>query len=115
TLLINQICSYFQKSSLSEILPCIYGAKNVKKQIASLSKLVINAADNGDRTANHIIENHGRFIGESIACIIEKLFKERSKTTDIPVVLVGGLFKRIDLFIPFIKKVLYEKQLNAKF
>src|SRR5699024_720265 len=40
--LIERICDFFEKASLPDILPDVYQVENVKEQVASLSKLVID-------------------------------------------------------------------------
>lgn len=98
------ICSFFQVNSVPDIVHQIYHATNIKEQIASLSRLVVEAADNEDAVAMRIVQRNGRAIGESINCLSRKLFNGRERDKGIPVVLTGGVFNRLDLFKPFIKE-----------
>lgn len=104
----TRICEYFQVRSLPDIVHQIYHTKNIKEQIAALSRLVVEAADNGDGAAMNIIQSNGAAIGESIRCLIEKLFKLQEQEEDIPVVLAGGLFNRLDLFRTAIEEKLHK-------
>lgn len=109
----ERICEYFQVHSLPDIIHHVYQAKNVKEQIASLSKLVVESADNGDLIAEKIIQKHGLAMGESIACLAKKLFTNEERVRGIPVVLTGGLFNRLDLFKTSIEEKLYRTNINA--
>ena len=112
--LIERICDFFEKASLPDILPDVYQVENVKEQVASLSKLVIDAADNRDDVAKEIIHKHGLYIGESIVSMINKLFiSQNSKINNLPIVLTGGLFNRLDLFEDSIRDKLYQAQVGA--
>ncbi|PAV30975.1 hypothetical protein CIL05_04480 [Virgibacillus profundi] len=108
------ILEHFQVKSLPGILDSIYQSKNTKEVIASLSKLVVKAADHGDKTAKSIIKENGLYIGKSISCLIKKLFSEKVIQEQIPVVITGGLFKRIDLFEESIDKVCRENNIDAR-
>lgn len=112
--LMERICDFFNKASLPDILPDVYQAENVKEQVASLSKLVIDAADNGDDVAKEIILKHGLYIGESIVSMINKLFiSQNNKINNLPIVLTGGLFNRLDLFEASIRDKLSQAQMDA--
>src|SRR5699024_4642839 len=101
----------FEKASLPDILPDVYQVENVKEQVASLSKLVIDAADNRDDVAKEIIHKHGLYIGESIVSMINKLFiSQNSKISNLPIVLTGGLFIRLDCLEDSILYKLYQSE-----
>src|SRR5699024_4033280 len=75
-----------------------------------------DAADNRDDVAKEIIHKHGLYIGESIVSMINKLFiSQNSKISNLPIVLTGGLFNRLDLFEDSIRDKLYQAQVGANF
>lgn len=110
----DHIVSHFQLDALPDSIHLIYQAKNSKELIASLSKLVVKATDNGDHVAEKIIRKNGIKIGESITSLIQKLFTEQERAGHIPVVLTGGLFNRLDLFKTSIEEVLSENHIFAQ-
>lgn len=112
TLLHESILDHFQVDSLPEVIHPVYHADNVKEGIATLGKLVFDAADKDDEMALSIINDHGEAIGLRIVCLIEKLFNGKSNRP-IPVVLAGGVFKRLDLFEDVIEKTIASKERNA--
>lgn len=114
TELYDLILDHFKVQSLPDIIQIVYHGKNTKELIASLSKIVVKAADNGDRDAKNIIRKNALHMGESISCLIRKLFAEQNRAEDIPVVLTGGLFNRLDLFRDSMEEVLIINNINAR-
>ena len=106
---------YFKKKELPDIIQAIYQGENPKGSIASLSKLVFEAADYGDKTAKEIINENGVHLGEAISTLIKKLFSVEQLTEAIPVVLAGGLFNRYDLFKDSIEKTIIDHKINVEF
>lgn len=110
TELTELLLEYFEESSLNNILSHIYQAENPKEIIASLGRLVMEAAENGDGVANEIIDQHGLYIGKCIVTLTRQLFFDIDRHDDkamvrnaqeketIPIVLAGGLFNRLELF-----------------
>src|SRR5690625_325010 len=94
TMLEESIRHFFKKQSLPDIIPEIYQATSPKETIASLGRLVMEAVDQKDIIATEFIQQNGLYIGQSVSALMKKLFKKG----DIPVVLAGGLFNRVDLF-----------------
>lgn len=112
--LLDCCLEYFQVEALPDVIPIVYHAKNVKEKLAALSPLVFEAADRGDRAASAIIEENGQYIGRSIGGLIQKLFVKKDKDFQIPVVLTGGLFRRLDLFQEAIETMIDKQALQAK-
>ncbi|WP_217589333.1 N-acetylglucosamine kinase [Lentibacillus saliphilus] len=106
------ILHHFQVRTLPDIIPIIYQAKNPKEVVASVSKLLFQAADNGDKTAINMLYESGTDIGASIAALIKHLFNHQL-VSDVPVVLAGGIFNRLDLFKESIKA--YLNQMNIPY
>ncbi|OCA85990.1 hypothetical protein A8F94_14185 [Bacillus sp. FJAT-27225] len=112
TIIKELIVEHFQVQSLPDLVHTVYQSKNSKELIASLSKLVVKAADLGDRVAMKIIEKNGLYVGESISCLINRLFSTTEKQMGINIVFTGGLFNRLDLFQNSIEDVLSENRIN---
>lgn len=110
----NLLLNYFEEKALPDIVQSVYHSENVKEGIAALSKLVVEACDNGDSVANAIIRKNGLQMGEAIVCLVKKLFTAEDNNSQIPVVTTGGLFTRMDLFQPYIEEVFYKHMLDVK-
>lgn len=94
TMLTDLFLAHFHSDEMPDLIDPIYSSKNPKELIASLSRLVFQAADVGDAVAKEVIDQNAHYIGEAISCLIQKLFKDLNK--QIPVVLTGGIFNRLD-------------------
>lgn len=122
TALTKILPDFFQEQSMPDIIPHIYQGDNPKETVASLSRLVMKAADEGDQVAKDIIKKHGHAIGQSIAVLINRLFIDHAsrqtfvntRMTAIPIVLAGGLFHRLDLFREAIEEELSQQPLPFK-
>lgn len=110
------ILNYFQQSTLPDIIPHIYQSANPKETVASIGRLVMKAADQGDQVALHIIETNGIALGKSLVILIKRLFdtEVNQSSFTIPVVLAGGLFNRFDLFKKHIEKELNQLKQSTK-
>ncbi|MFT4416257.1 N-acetylglucosamine kinase [Fredinandcohnia humi] len=102
TALTEMIRKHFTVSDTPELIAYIYGSNNPRSVIAPLSKYVTIAADRGDEMANHIIRESSSKLVHSIKSLYLQLFSSSQK---VPVVLVGGLFSRLDLFLPAIESM----------
>lgn len=111
TILTEKILHHFQVSSPPDLVKLIYAVGKSREMVSPISKLVVEAADEGDMVANHILQQSGEKIAESIVSLIRKLFSKHNGT--IPVVLVGGVFNRDDLFIPIIESNIENSGLNV--
>ncbi|MGN7297843.1 N-acetylglucosamine kinase [Ferdinandcohnia sp. SAFN-114] len=114
TELTSLICGHFQVETLPEIIHSIYNAVNPKELIASLSRHVFTAADHGDKVAQAIIQKNAIHIGEAVSCLINKQFNENERAHEIPVVLAGGLFNRLDLFKGPMEEIFEKYSINTK-
>src|SRR5699024_3736239 len=108
------LLDYYAKKSLPHIIQSVYQRTNVKEGIASLGKLVLEAHDHGDYVAGKIIRNNGIYMGESIVCLVKKLFQKEELDSDIPVVVVGGIFNRLELFKSYMEAVFNKNGVNVK-
>ncbi len=91
TVLYTRIKDYFGVSRLEEIIPLLYPQSgknsNVNRQIAGVSKVVLKAAHEGDRTAIHLVKELVYNFAGHIHAVYRKLGLESSL-----VGLHGGLF-----------------------
>lgn len=113
TKLTSMILTHFQVSSLPDVIPKVYHSDHAKEVMASLSKLVVQAADDGDQVSQKIITNNAVHIGKSIHCLIKKMDMHTHQVKEMPVVLVGGVFNRFDLFKKQIEAVLQADGVKA--
>ncbi|MFD1735433.1 N-acetylglucosamine kinase [Bacillus salitolerans] len=96
-----------------EMLPIIYDFTKSRETIASLSKLVIKIADDGDPVAAEILHQAAKEMGLNIRRLILKLFKDQERENPIPVVLAGGVYQKANWFIPAIKEKLVFNHLKT--
>lgn|SRR5699024_2475426 len=115
TMLQKQFMDYFNVTSLPDLIQLIYRTSNPKEVIAALGHLVIQTADLKDVTAQQIIWENGHYMGESIVCLIKKLFKSSYREREITVVFSGGLFNRFDVFREPIEEMMQKHDLKTRF
>lgn len=106
TLLTELILQFTKAPSLSDLIPSIYELGKARKVIAPLSRLVVQAADQGDEVAQRILQKAANDMAVGIECLLTQLFHDRGRNSvsKIPVVLTGGVYSRSDCFIPTIKE-----------
>ncbi|MCC3356340.1 N-acetylglucosamine kinase [Bacillus sp. REN16] len=114
TELTTLICDHFHALALPDIIHTIYNAVNPKELIASLSRYVFTAADHGDPVAQAIIRKNAIHIGEAVSCLTIKQFSGSERADEIPVVLAGGLFNRLDLFKGPMEEIFGKYSIHAK-
>ncbi|MEH7273360.1 N-acetylglucosamine kinase, partial [Neobacillus vireti] len=110
TILTESILKHFNVSLPPELIQTIYQVGKAREVISPLSRYVAEAADQQDEVAKEIIHHAGRKIGNSIGSLAQQLF--HSDET-VPVVLVGGVFNRSDLFLPAIESVLKDQKVHT--
>ncbi|MUV39021.1 Glucosamine kinase [Lentibacillus sp. JNUCC-1] len=113
TSLQEAVLDHFNEKQLPNLIPHIYQSDNLKVTVSGLAKLVFTEADKGDPASCAIITEHAQAIGASIACLIDKHFT-RETDDQIPVVLAGGIFNRMDLFHEPIAATLDRHGIDAK-
>ncbi len=112
TVLTSAILSTLGVEKVPELIPIIYNFKKSRETIASLSSLVVQAADAEDEIAKGILQQAGTEMGLNIRRLILKLFKDEQAEKKIPVVLTGGIYHHVSRFLPMIEenlKFLYIK------
>ena len=95
TALTERVLAHFSLSSLSEIVPGVYGGALSRVKIASLSRVVADAATaDADPVASAILMRAGGTLAHLVHGVTTRLF---SGTNDpFPVVQVGGLWSAGD-------------------
>lgn len=90
TLLTDSICKELGISSAKDLPGVIYNSDSEAVEIASLARLVAEAAEAGDPTARAILAQAGRDLGELVTSVIRKLGLESKR---FRVACVGSVFK----------------------
>ena len=82
---------HYDLEDIEEIVPLVYRLlrESAHDSIASLSKPVFEAAEEGDAVARSIVSDAGKKHGESAAAVMRKLDYSSS---NLPIVLAGGVF-----------------------
>ncbi|MBS4192458.1 hypothetical protein KHA94_20080 [Bacillus sp. FJAT-49705] len=106
TILTPAILSAWNMAEVPELISVIYDFNKSREKIASLSKMVVKAAEDGDEIAKEILLQAGIEMGMNIRRLILKLFKDDQSKKEIPIVLVGGIYNNADWFLPVIEKSL---------
>ncbi|MCH1625947.1 N-acetylglucosamine kinase [Ferdinandcohnia quinoae] len=99
TVLTEMIHQHFNVSVTPGLIQYIYEPGKSRSVIAPLSKYVSEAVDKNDEVAKEIISNASGKLANSIGSLCGQLFKNDKNEQPIPVVLVGGVFNRDDLFL----------------
>jgi N-acetylglucosamine kinase-like BadF-type ATPase len=89
TSLTEAACEFFQVATADDLATAIYAPTITNDRIAGFSKLVIEAARNGDRVAQEILEEAGKELGKAAVTVIRKLKMEQER---FQVAFVGGVF-----------------------
>jgi len=96
TRLTAAVLDYFQLQAVPQIVEVVYGEGHPRDTIAPLSKIAIACAKRGDEQANAIIEQVCHVFYQSIdACYTKNPFADKR----VNVVLAGGVFTELELFI----------------
>ncbi|MGA9770061.1 MAG: BadF/BadG/BcrA/BcrD ATPase family protein [Blastocatellia bacterium] len=104
TLLTDSICRELGISSAKDLPGVIYNSDSESVEIASLARLVAEAAEAGDMTARDILAHAGRDLGELAISVIKKLGLQ---SKEFRVACVGSVFKSGECILgPLSKAVL---------
>lgn len=112
TLLTTLILSHLKLEKPPELISIIYDFRKTRETIASLSKIVVQAAEQNDRVAKEILQQAGIEMGLAIKRLVEKLYKDKKiegiedRKREIPIVLTGGIYQNSEWFIHNIKDIL---------
>lgn len=93
--------------TVPDLLPYIYEQGHSRTKIASLAKVVFQAADDRDGVAMNVIRHTAKEAAQQIGTVINHLFladETKPATKSIPVVCAGGIYKREDWLLPFSRR-----------
>lgn len=95
TLLSDLVMKHLSLQTMNEIMYKIYGVKITRKEIASMAKIVLSAAERGDQISQKIIEEGIHLLTNSIQSVAKKLSINGS---NFEIALTGGMMKAKDIF-----------------
>ncbi|WP_096185839.1 N-acetylglucosamine kinase [Evansella halocellulosilytica] len=100
----TKILTFFNVSEPQQLIPIIYDLDKSREPIASLAPLILDEAERKDEVALLMIDKACEEIVQSVKMVAMPLFDSDCQK-EVPVVLVGGLMKRKDLFLPKLKQI----------
>lgn len=97
TRMMEPVLNHFGVSSPPELPPVIYGSPaEVMGKIAQLSKIVVDAAREGDQVAEEILKDSADELARAAIAVIEQLRMERDS---FRVAYVGGVFEAGEMIL----------------
>jgi N-acetylglucosamine kinase-like BadF-type ATPase len=97
TALTEQVCRHFRVASPAELPAVIYNSTaSVMREIAQLSRVVVDAARAGDATAQKILSDAAGELARAVNAVIKRLGLRRES---FQVAYVGGVFEAGDLVL----------------
>jgi N-acetylglucosamine kinase-like BadF-type ATPase len=106
TKLVQYMLEAAEARTVPDLLPFIYEQGQSRTKIASLAKIVFQAADEGDQVAIDLLERTAREAAQQIRTVIRHLFAEEDT---VPVVCAGGIYQRADWLMPILEQELREQ------
>ncbi len=102
TMMMEPVLRYFGVSSPPELPPVIYDSPtDVQSRIAQLSKIVVKAAQEGDKIARAIIRDAAVELAKAAIAVIEQLKMEKDAFS---VAYVGGVFESGELILSTLRE-----------
>lgn len=96
TLMTDLLCYQYDMCSPEDLPRLIYAATTNVDDIARYTRVVIEAAENNDEIARHILERGG---SELAACVLAIARKLHMTDSEFPVAYVGGAFHAGELLL----------------
>ena len=90
TMLTDRVCERLGIASAADLPGVIYNSDSEPVEIASLARLVAEAASEGDEVAQQILAEAGRELGQLVVSVIEKL---QMQSHSFGVAYVGSVFR----------------------
>ncbi|KIL49547.1 N-acetylglucosamine kinase [Jeotgalibacillus soli] len=106
TLLTKLLIERFSITEVPELISAIYRSDNSKTVIASLSPVVLLAAEQKDEVANHILSEAAEDLALSIMTLHKKLF---GNAVHQKVILTGGFIQHSPLVVSSLKALFLSK------
>lgn len=94
TSLTEAACEFFQVATPDDLSTAIYAPTITNDRIAGFSKLVIQAAEEGDEVAREILKDAGKELGRAAVTVIHKLKMDQER---FQVAFIGGVFSAGEL------------------
>jgi N-acetylglucosamine kinase-like BadF-type ATPase len=101
TVLTARICDYFQVASPTELPKVVYDNQRDAVRLAPLSRIVEEAAGEGDRVAIEILGEAAWELARAVVAVIERLHMQAES---FPVCYVGSVFKGGELILAPMRK-----------
>lgn len=98
TTLRGRICTRLKLPSIDQIIRWIHREEVGPKEVADLAPLVFQAAREGDRAAQRIVEQAGRDLGLLVRTVAQRLHMDGT----IPLSLIGGIFEEKEQLLPWL-------------
>lgn len=93
----------FNIASIDLIIPLVYQNKIDRVAIADITPVVFEEAAKGDSVAENIVKNAGYEQGKLAKAVIRRM---QNVGDEIPMALIGSIFKQKEALIPFVEKEL---------
>jgi N-acetylglucosamine kinase-like BadF-type ATPase len=113
TTLTSSILSTLHLDKVPELIPVIYDFKKARETIASLSRVVVQAAEDGDMVSKEILHQAGLEMGMNIRRLVLKLYRDEM-VKEVPIVLAGGIYNNAKWFESTIESCLKFQYLKPR-
>ncbi|MBO0798664.1 MAG: hypothetical protein J2P31_07555 [Blastocatellia bacterium] len=112
TMMLEPVLRYFGVSSPPELPSVIYDSPaEVQSRIAQLSRIVVKAAQEGDKVARSILKDAAEELAKAAIAVIEQLKMEKDSFT---VAYVGGVFESGELILTTLREEIKKVAPNAE-
>lgn len=85
---LDEVAAYLEAGEALDVLAHVYGNPHAVTQIAGLARVVLDAANRGERGANKIVQTAALELADLVKALIKRAGLTES---DAPIVLAGGL------------------------
>ncbi|KAI6218308.1 GlcNAc kinase [Aphelenchoides besseyi] len=106
------LLSHFELTSRLQILEVFYGKEFSKARIASFCEKLAKLSMDGNEFARENFHSAGRVLGEHLIALLRHI---EESTTEIPVLVVGSVFKSHELLISGFQEALQRAQITRTF
>jgi N-acetylglucosamine kinase-like BadF-type ATPase len=103
-------CEFFQVATPDDLSTAIYAPTITNDRIAGFSKLVIQAAHDGDEVAREILKDAGKELGKAVVTVIHKLKMDNER---FQVAFIGGVFAAGELVTQTLREQLMKHATKA--
>ncbi|MBK3493388.1 hypothetical protein JFL43_00585 [Viridibacillus sp. YIM B01967] len=107
-----RLCQHFQIDDIPKIIELVYGEVHPRAVISPLSLYVCEEATNADVVAQQIIKRACENYFLSIKACFDQMAWSKER---ISVVLAGGVFSNVELFLPTLQKLAQQETVEIQF